>query len=1357
MREKTNLAGFAALAILLAGIVMFGACPGTDNGNTVISEVVNVKILLENAEVIGVINACKGDTLNFSADVTVTNGASKDVTWTVSGGKPGTVINSETGVLNISLDEETGAQLIVTATSAVNQSKKAAVTVKVIADPFEVIHLIYSDGEFGANFSMLTDGWETNVITDSTAGGGFTGTKTLEVPKGWGEWGWGMGIDAASTATVDWSAVDALSFWVKASNDMVVTFGFLDDVGSGADIYNVEITGETVNSSWKRVLIPLPRSMSVSRKQVFKLWIPNTATGSLYIDEICLVTVQDKTSAFAIPESVQLAPNASEVIVQLIGTYNVVHTFSGGTISLASTSFKPENWFTTITYAITGNAGKDGAFILAGPSGNFELVMSADDIISNTMYGEIKTPSSRVIDNLSASLVSYTFVGANWYMGIDENTGGRRSLQHSGEGPARAISRATTNDITPFITANTCVVVGMDINGAPYTFNFELTVDGTPYSAEVTSLVSDVFIDHAIPLSSLKNGGTAITSLPSPIVISGWKVSSNQSGVYHLRLSGIELEDLTAKNITKGTVIGNGDISVPAFAYPERPVGISIMPESGYQLKSITTTPVLEVTGIGETRIFIMPGSDVTVNAEFEEFNIPPKANIALGRGDFAKSSRVSQYNGGAVPANAFDGVRFTGTGEVTHWQTQPEPRADNWIGVDLGDVYDLGYVIVVYGSNGSDNDIFTAGVIQVEETTGTEPSTFETANYSDDGWKTVGTIRNLSKNETPVNPAASMGYKNVIALDAGTKGRYIRVKMAEILTDPPAWTLWPRVSSFEVYKELPDDETVDTPIAFYNVILDDAKIVSSTSKAVYDQEVTVSPVSPYSFDTVTTDPVVALTVLPNGSRTFRMPASDITISATFGTATEVMIDYLDDAKTKGSWGWFGDFLNTTYGYWRVDGGNGGDNAILAPGQGEYNIVAAAPGFGGNTMLIQMTPTAAQTSFAIGKNLRSPLDISSMSMLRILFKVSSDNVYSIVLYNGGTSMYGYTGSAEHANNGTGYEVVFESPASGTDAEGAWTWVEVPLNLFDPDLDLTAITGWGLRLKEWKGAGSFWIDTIMADQTPAPPAPVRYNISVNSAIENGTLDVSSTAIGGNTVFITVRPDVGYGLKTGTLTVTGISGAVTVSGSGNSRTFIMPEEDVSITAVFDPLPIPSSAIIDAFDYYAVQVEAADLGKYGFNTSRDWWTGLIFNLNGRNACQTGGKAWIQRTNEGYFFADDITPFVTEKPKVSIWVFTRVEAAIASPNVFTFELHTGQHSAVDSQHVVWTAPPFDVARTIPNGVNLDSGWTNIKIPLENFKDDSGIPITSLSDIIITGWRIDSVNDNLNLWIGANIELVED
>ena len=136
-------------------------------------------------------------------------------------------------------------------------------------------------------------------------------------------------------------------------------------------------------------------------------------------------------------------------------------------------------------------------------------------------------------------------------------------------------------------------------------------------------------------------------------------------------------------------------------------------------------------------------------------------------------------------------------------------------------------------------------------------------------------------------------------------------------------------------------------------------------------------------------------------------------------------------------------------------------------------------------------------------------------------------------------------------------------------------------------------------------------------------PTMYNINI-SALTHGSLSTSPSAqaTNGETVTITATPDEWYNLAT--LTVN--SGAVTVNGTGNTRTFTMPEADVTIAATFTE--VAKHTVRFLVNGTAVSTQQVHEGQApevptpsaidGF-TFIGWWTAELAQDN------TEAKEWI------------------------------------------------------------------------------------------------------------------------------------
>ena len=122
-------------------------------------------------------------------------------------------------------------------------------------------------------------------------------------------------------------------------------------------------------------------------------------------------------------------------------------------------------------------------------------------------------------------------------------------------------------------------------------------------------------------------------------------------------------------------------------------------------------------------------------------------------------------------------------------------------------------------------------------------------------------------------------------------------------------------------------------------------------------------------------------------------------------------------------------------------------------------------------------------------------------------------------------------------------------------------------------------------------------TLMPNQ---PDVRHPYRVNVTPSAGNGTFSINRQPWGkaAETVTITTAPDNGYAVD-GLPTVTGTSGPVAVSGSGNSYTFTMPAENVTVSTTF--VEVYTITIGGAIEHGSIEVKKPDgsLLSSGANT--------------------------------------------------------------------------------------------------------------------------------------------------------------
>ena len=116
-------------------------------------------------------------------------------------------------------------------------------------------------------------------------------------------------------------------------------------------------------------------------------------------------------------------------------------------------------------------------------------------------------------------------------------------------------------------------------------------------------------------------------------------------------------------------------------------------------------------------------------------------------------------------------------------------------------------------------------------------------------------------------------------------------------------------------------------------------------------------------------------------------------------------------------------------------------------------------------------------------------------------------------------------------------------------------------------------------------------------SPAPAAPIAttYTVSVGT-FDNGTVAASKTSgvAAGETVTLTATPASWYDLKTLAVTAAD-SSAVATSGTGNTRTFTMPAQNVTVSATFS-LHVAASGDYEKVGEVTIESTSYDIVTFG-----------------------------------------------------------------------------------------------------------------------------------------------------------------
>ena len=494
------------------------------------------------------------------------------------------------GTTVITINDDTTLKAIATK-SGFNNSQVLTATYTIRTVQAEGIK-VYANGEFGTGFSITP--WSTDIVDDSTAGGGHgSNTKALEVPVGNGQWGWGFGIDSATE--VDFTEIDAVTFWVKASEAGVAgTFGFMDDAGEGNDTLNVELKnhdGElTYGTSWQQIVIPVPNPAKAGdRKQVLKLWLGNTTTGTLYIDDIYLVTASSKTIQIIINDTAGTAsPNATIAAGPLAGNFEIKYTLDDlvGSLfhNITHNTKTPYEWY-PITYNVTGNAEVDDQNIETEASGSFTLTITVMGVTSNSKTYSIGLANSPIIDafdyfgsddvgvqqwNSRDPLTAYGYTlqaGELWWGGLVANHAGKKAAQNGSGTNPQFIQRSNINNYDYVNNIRPLVATHSKLQLSVFTRADNVDTDGVTGVAGASSTLT--FELHTGPHTTATTGFTAYTCTTNIVSTRNTGPSANwenkpvqyDSDWNDYLLDLADFKDGEGNSITNGT----GDIMITGW------------------------------------------------------------------------------------------------------------------------------------------------------------------------------------------------------------------------------------------------------------------------------------------------------------------------------------------------------------------------------------------------------------------------------------------------------------------------------------------------------------------------------------------------------------------------------------------------------------------------------------------------------------------------------------------------------------------------------------------------------------------------------------------------------------------------
>jgi hypothetical protein len=247
------------------------------------------------------------------------------------------------------------------------------------------------------------------------------------------------------------TAFKALSFYVKSPSPggiLVPGFNFGTATFDG-DKYVVSYDGEDgegiqIGNTWQRIVIPIPAAKPAAINFLFNVWITVDQQGKvLYIDEVKLITEPLTLSDIVISSAgVNPIPGATSEpqypISNLLPNMKLVYTIDGVTTTLFNRNLKIDNWYSPITFNVSGSASSTGNTMTGGyiteaaNGGTFDMTVGFNGKTSNQATYAISAKNLIEIDNFSSGAthvaghqdgVTGGFNGGDWGWGQMDTNG----------------------------------------------------------------------------------------------------------------------------------------------------------------------------------------------------------------------------------------------------------------------------------------------------------------------------------------------------------------------------------------------------------------------------------------------------------------------------------------------------------------------------------------------------------------------------------------------------------------------------------------------------------------------------------------------------------------------------------------------------------------------------------------------------------------------------------------------------------------------------------------------------------------------------------------------------------------------
>jgi len=262
---------------------------------------------------------------------------------------------------------------------------------------------VFSGGRF--NNAVLA-GHSSHIPWYCDDEGRLEGTQAIRVgPDEFTPGGAGFSITMDAGHEINFSEVNALSFWARSPNAIRIRSVEFGTDTTNADTYSITYTGEdgngiTIDRDWTQYLIPIPSSKNVTIDGAFTLRINSReASRTLYIDDIEYITPTVSLAGVELQEPDIISSDAANVpVANILHGMKAAYTVGEKTVSLFYGNIDFAGYH-TFNYTVTGAASLTGDTVTANtPGGTYNLNVTLGSV-TKSETGQVSAVKFIVIED----------------------------------------------------------------------------------------------------------------------------------------------------------------------------------------------------------------------------------------------------------------------------------------------------------------------------------------------------------------------------------------------------------------------------------------------------------------------------------------------------------------------------------------------------------------------------------------------------------------------------------------------------------------------------------------------------------------------------------------------------------------------------------------------------------------------------------------------------------------------------------------------------------------------------------------------------------------------------------------------